>query len=376
MVYRLGATVALSASNLNMNRKTAIVPLNRLPAQQHRAARSGVLALSYSSAARQSHGALSMRFKRERVLVIGCGDVAMRLIRQRTRSAEVVGASASAPSAHRIWRALTSRPEQVVPLRALGVTALVGNLDLPSTLKRLAGLATRVLHLAPPATTGMADGRTRALLRSLGCSGNALHSLVYVSTTGVYGDCQGAWVNESRPVAPVNARAFRRVDAEQQVRALALQGVAATVLRAPGIYAFDRPNGSPVLRLEKGTAVLEPADDVFTNHIHAEDLARACWLALWRGRAGRVFNANDDSALLMGDYFDRVAKAVHLPAPARISRAQAQQTLSAMQMSFLSESRRMSNQRIKRELRLAWRYPDIDVAVAEYLQRKGANAAP
>lgn len=317
-----------------------------------------------------------MRFKRERVLVIGCGDVAMRLIRQRARAADAKDTAAAAASTHRIWRALTSRPEQVVPLRELGVMALVGNLDQPGTLRRLAGLATRVLHLAPPTTTGMADGRTRALLRSLRCSGHAVRSLAYVSTTGVYGDCQGAWVSESQPVAPVNARAFRRVDAEQQVRALARQGVGATVLRAPGIYAFDRPNGSPLSRLEKGTPVLEAGDDVFTNHIHAEDLARACWLALWRGRAGRIFNANDDSALLMGDYFDCVAKAMHWPAPPRISRAQAQQTMSALQMSFLSESRRMSNQRIKRELRLAWHYPDVGVAVAQYLQLKGANAKP
>lgn len=363
-----------------MNPKTAIVPLNGARAQQPHLVRSGVDALSYVSAARNTHGALPSRFKRERILIIGCGDVAQRLVKQQTQATRVpegspnaaIAAAKPSTNPRRIWRALTSRAEQIAPLRAQGITPLLGNLDQPQSLKRLAGLATRVLHLAPPPSQGPRDTRTRALLLTLRRSAQWPASWAYVSTTGVYGDCQGAWVAESRPVAPVNARAIRRVDAERQVRALAKQGVAATVLRAPGIYAFDRAGGSPLGRLEKGTPVLAQADDVFTNHIHADDLARACWLALWRGRPGRVFNANDDSALLMGDYFDRVAKALDWPLPPRISRAQAEQSMSAMQLSFLSESRRLVNQRIQRELRLAWRYPRIEVAVAEYLAQQAA----
>lgn len=349
-----------------MNPKTAIVPLNRIPAQQHRVLRSSEGHVS-TSPTRSTYGALPARFRRERILVIGCGDVAMRLLKQRSQPTACGNEGIDLPTPRRLWRALTSSPERVAELRAHGVTALLGDLDRPESLKRLAGLATRVLHLAPPASSGMADLRTRDLLRMLRRSGSMPRSGVYVSTSGVYGDCQGAWVTESRPVAPVNARAFRRVDAEQQIRALALQGVSARVLRAPGIYAFDRANGSPLGRLDKGTAVLARADDVFTNHIHADDLARACWLAVWRGLPGRVFNANDDSAMRMGDYFDLVAQALQRPSPPRISRAQAEQTFSAMQLSFLSESRRLVNQRIKRELRIEWRYPTVKQALADIL---------
>jgi nucleoside-diphosphate-sugar epimerase len=131
------------------------------------------------------------------------------------------------------------------------------------------------------------------------------------------------------------------------------------VLRIPGIYAPDREGGTPRERLLRGTPVLTPADDVFTNHIHADDLARACQLALWRGQAQRVFNINDDSQLRMGDYFDLAARLYGLAQPPRISRAQAQTELPAMQLSFMSESRRMVNTRMKRELRLKLRYPDV-----------------
>ncbi|THU04178.1 SDR family oxidoreductase [Lampropedia puyangensis] len=292
-------------------------------------------------------GALPMRFRRARILVVGCGDVALR----------VVQLGQKAP--RRIWRALTSSPDRLADLRSSGMTPLRGNLDQPDTLRRLAGLGTHIVYCAPPSQQGVSDERMRALLRAVQQTQQRIQSVAYVSTSGVYGDCQGEWVTETRPVAPANARAVRRVDAERQIRYLASDGVRATVLRAPGIYALNRPNGSPATRLMKQVPVLRPEDDVFTNHIHADDLARACWLALWRGKTGRVFNANDDTAMLMGDYFDYSAQVLGLPAPPRISRNEAEHCFSALQMSFLSESRRLSNLRIKRELRMQWRYPTI-----------------
>lgn len=294
-------------------------------------------------------GALPARFRRERVLVVGCGDVGMR--------------AASLLAGRVRLLALTSSPQRCGALRAAGITPLVGNLDDVASVRRLAGLAQRVLHLTPPPSdqgpAWTTDPRTRALVRVL--SRRALpRSLVYGSTSGVYGDCGGDWVNETRAVQPHTARATRRVHAEASVRAYGQRtGVACTVLRIPGIYAPDRAGGTPRDRLLRGTPVLQAADDVYTNHIHADDLARACVLALWRGSGQRNINMCDDTELKMGDYFDLAADLYGLPRPARLPRHQAQAQLPVMLLSFMSESRRLSNLRMKTELGLALRYPTV-----------------
>lgn len=258
--------------------------------------------------------------------------------------------------------ALTSSPDRVRLLRACGIVPLLGDLDQPATLRRLSGLAQRVLHLAPPpgdARGGVNhDPRTRHLVRALRLRTPA-HALVYASTTGVYGDCQGQRVSESRPVQPHTARARRRVDAEQWVRLLGRSGVRTSILRIPGIYAQDRAGGTPRERLLKGTPVLQAQDDVYTNHIHADDLARACMLALWRGRAQRVLNISDDTDMKMGDYFDLAADMMGLPRPPRIPRASASEVLPLMLLSFMNESRRLDNSRMKKELRLRLQVPHV-----------------
>ena len=184
-------------------------------------------------------------------------------------------------------------------------------------------------------------------------------ALVYGSTTGVYGDCGGQRVDETRAVNPHTPRAQRRVDAENLMRFLGSSGVRVSVLRIPGIYAADREGGTPRERLLKGTPVLAAKDDVYTNHIHANDLARACAAALWRGKPQRVVNVTDDTDLKMGDYFDLAAGLFGLPKPPRIQRDQASSTLPLMLLSFMSESRRLDNTRMKQELRLKLRYPHV-----------------
>ncbi len=279
---------------------------------------------------------------------MGCGDVGLRVARDLGRRVRLL--------------ALTSSPARGPALRARNITPLAGNLDEPASLRRLAGIATRVVHLAPPPGEGQAqwwrDPRTLALARALRRRTPPC-SLVYGSTSGVYGDCAGAWVDETRPVAPRTPRAQRRVDAERVVRHLGRAGVRASILRIPGIYAPDREGGTPRERLAKGTPVLDAADDVYTNHIHADDLARACAAALWRGRPQRVVNVNDDSALKMGDYFDLAADLYGLPRPPRVPRGTAQDTLPLVLLSFMSESRRMDNARLKRELRVRLAYPQV-----------------
>ena len=286
-----------------------------------------------------------MRFRRSRLLIVGCGDVGLR-------------AAAAVPRRVRVL-ALTSSPERRAELRARGITPLAGNLDQAATLQRLAGLADRVLHLAPPPGEGTGDPRTRALLQALRRRTPPL-ALVYGSTSGVYGDCGGAWIDETAPLRAGTARAQRRVAAENEVRFFGRSaGVRSSILRIPGIYAPDRAGGTPRERLLRGTPVLHSEDDVYTNHIHADDLARACLAALWRGAPQRAYHASDDTELKMGDYFDLAAGLYGLPRPARLSRAEAMRQLPPMLLSFMSESRRLANSRLKRELRLGLRYPTV-----------------
>jgi nucleoside-diphosphate-sugar epimerase len=297
-------------------------------------------------------GALPTRFRRQRVRILGGGDVGLR-----------TAAQLGAPDSRRLRLvALTSSPQRVRFLRACGITPLVGDLDDVASLRRLSGIAHRVLHLAPPASDRpgeiVHDLRTRDLLRVLR-QRTPPQALVYGSTTGVYGDCQGARVAETRPVQPHTPRARRRVDAEQWVRLLGRSGVRSSILRIPGIYAQDREGGTPRERLLKGTPVLQAADDVYTNHIHATDLARACMLALWRGRAQRVLHVCDDTDMKMGDYFDLAADLMGLPRPPRVPRATASESLPLMLLSFMNESRRLDNRRMKRELRLRLRIPHV-----------------
>jgi nucleoside-diphosphate-sugar epimerase len=286
-----------------------------------------------------------MRPRRPVLLIIGCGDVGLRVLRLlRGR-----------------WRvlALTSSADRVPALRAAGAVPLVGNLDEPATLTRLAGLADRVLHLAPPPGSGETDLRTAHLLQALARRPGP-RALVYASTTGVYGDCGGAWIDETRQLAPATARGARRVDAERRVRwAGRAFGWRVSTLRVPGIYALDREGGDPRERVRRGTPVLCAQDDVYTNHIHADDLARACVAALWRGAPQRAYHASDDTQLRMGDYFDAVADHFGLPRPPRISREEARAQMSPVSYSFLSESRRLANDRLKRELRLQLRHPTV-----------------
>ena len=279
-----------------------------------------------------------------RLLIVGCGDVGMRLIPLLR-------------SRFRVF-ALTSQSERLSELRSAGVTPILGNLDSPQSLYRLKGLADIVVHLAPPPMQGSLDQRTRNLVAILPRHGK----LVYVSTTGVYGDCKGAFFDETRPVAPVNARAERRVDAERVLRRWARHHEGKlSILRVPGIYAADR---LPLERLRQGTPALLDADDVYTNHIHADDLAQIIALALFRAQPLRVYHTVDDSALKMGDYFDQVAAAFKLPLLPRVPRAELSKQVSPMLLSFMSESRRLSNERMKTELGVRLRWPAVSDLLA------------
>jgi nucleoside-diphosphate-sugar epimerase len=222
-----------------------------------------------------------------------------------------------------------------------------------------------VLHSAPPPAEGRDDPRTRRALAAM----HRARTWVYLSTTGVYGDCGGARFDETRAVAPRNDRAVRRVAAERALRRRAARGaIRATVLRVPGIYAAER---LPLERLQRGTPALVDADDVHTNHVHADDLARIAFAALLRGRSQRTVHAVDDSSMKMGEYFDAVARAYGLPPPPRLPREALRESVSPMLWSFMSESRRLDNRRLRRELRVRLRWPTVDA----FLRAHGGRAA-
>ena len=279
----------------------------------------------------------------QRLLIVGCGDVVRRVL----------------PELVRHWRvyALVREPEEA--LRKLGVLQIRGDLDRPATLQRLAGLAHAVLHSAPPAAAGDDDVRTKRLIAVLRRSRSLPRRLVYIGTSGVYGDCRGASVTETHPLRPVSGRAQRRADAERQLRDFG-RTCRVSLLRAPGIYAADR---LPLERLRRGDPVLRPEDDVFTNHIHAEDLGRACIAALRRGRPNRAYHVSDDSSLRMGEWYDKLADTHGLARPQRVTRHEAEQRLSPLMLSFMAESRRLDNSRLKTELKLALRYPNVDAVL-------------
>lgn len=372
------------------------------------------------------------RFRRQRLLIIGCGDVGQRVVQQLHHGWQVIGVARS--------------DETLQKIRAAGAMAMQAD-----DAHRLARWATHILHAAPPAsrdgevTDRLTRGWLQALARARGqrarmtsrpgrthrlgarsaaallavpapaaqARSQSQHApaprLVYLSTTGVYGDRGGAFTRETDTLQPLTDRARRRVDAERQVRfgihrpdgsnagsrraahphadsarpdsarpdsahqdsahvsgarhrRLQQPPLPALVLRVPGIYAADR---LPVERLRQQVPALVPADDVITNHIHADDLARIARTALLRGPRQRVINAVDDSQMTLGDYLDQVADRLGLPRPPRHSRAELTRTLSEVRMSFMRESRRLDTRRLKRELRVRLQWP----TVAEFLAR-------
>ena len=289
----------------------------------------------------------------KKILIVGFGDIAERLVRSYAGQAEFIG--------------LIRRPVRIAELRALGVTPHAADLDVPASLRRLPRVD-GVLHFAPPPNEGTTDPRTTHLLHALTRRGKP-GALVYISTSGVYGDCGGNWVEETRAVAPVNGRAVRRVDAERQLRAWGERfHIQVSILRAPGIYAADR---LPLERIKRGTPALVAKDDSYTNHIHADDLARLAWAALFRGRSQRIYHAVDAHPLKMGDWFDSCADAFDLPRPPRVNRSEAEKVLSEALLSFLRESRQLSNVRTTRELRLKYRYPTSDDLLREMKKARG-----
>ena len=288
-----------------------------------------------------------------RILLIGCGDIALRTARLLHPKVRLYG--------------LTRRVEDIAKLRAHGIVPIIGDLDRLASLDRLRTAPFAVLHFAPPPSEGRDDSRTRKLIAALTRARSIPRRFVYLSTSGVSGDCAGARVAETRPRRARTPRSRRRVAAEDRLRDWAKRyGVALSILRAPGIYTQTR---LPLERIRQGTPALVAEDDVYTNHIHADDLARATIAALFRAKPNRAYNVTDDAEMKMGSWFDTVADAFHLPRPPRVTWEEAERRIAPLLLSFMSESRRLVNTRMKHELRVRLRYPTPQQLLIEIAPR-------
>jgi nucleoside-diphosphate-sugar epimerase len=285
---------------------------------------------------------------RKTLLIVGCGDIARRVAPLLQKHYRIIG--------------LYRSPDGANHLRSHSIIPIYGNLDQPNSLGKLAGIAHLVIHLAPPPNQGLHDHRTTHLLSALARRTKKHVAIlpqrfIYISTSGVYGNCNGALIDETCSVHPENDRAIRRVDAERQIRNWGKRNhVSVSILRVPGIYAANR---LPLTRLREGHPTLIDAEDSYTNHIHADDLARIICAALQHAKPGRIYHTSDDSHLKMGEYFDLIADYFDFSRPLRITRHQAKERISPSMFSFMKESRRLKNSRMKKELYIRLLYPTV-----------------
>jgi len=286
------------------------------------------------------------------VLIVGCGAIGQRVAALLPASRfDVTGVVRSDESRERLATA--------------GVSAVCLDLDrLEPGIDRECQSAD-IFYFAPPSPAGQQDLRMRAFLGTLQ-DAMPVRRIVYISTSAVYGDCQGAWITETQPINPATPRGHRRLDAEQQLlawcQAHATQWV---ILRVPGIYG---PGKLPLERLRKGTPVLREEDSPYTNRIHADDLAVICVAAMHGPVANTVYNVSDGHPSNMTDYFFRVADAAGLPRPPEVSREEAQAVMSPGMLSFLQDSRRMDNSKLLRDLGVELQYPDLAAGLAACFQ--------
>ena len=282
------------------------------------------------------------------VFIVGCGDIGRRVAALcLARGQAVTGLVQSEASA--------------AQLRQAGITPLQANLDDPETLGAVTCAGQAVYYFVAPPAEGETDPRMAHFIAGIAAD-RLPQRIVYISTTGVYGDCGGAWITEEQPVNPRTPRGKRRLDAEKALRAWSAQtGVPVVILRVPGIYG---PGRLPAERIRKGLPVLREEDAPYSNRIHADDLARICVAAMQRGTPGAVYNVADDQPTTMSHYFNRLADVLGLPRPPAVSMSEAREQLTAAMLSFIEESRRIDNRKMREELGVELQYPDLESGLA------------
>jgi nucleoside-diphosphate-sugar epimerase len=274
-------------------------------------------------------------------LIAGCGYVGTRLARRLVERVPVL--------------ALVRSEAAEAALAREGIPVVLADLDGAATFPVPDDLAA-VAYLAPPAGQGGEDGRFRRFLAALG--GARPGVLLYLSTTGVYGDTGGAAVDEATPPAPVDERARQRLHAEGQARRWCeARGARCAILRVAAIYG---PHRLPLDRLRRGEPILGAEDSAPGNRIQVDDLVAACLAALERPVSG-VFNVTDGHPDSMGIFTTRVAALAGLPHPREVTWAEAQGVMSPGLLSFLRESRRVLSHRLQEDLGVTPRDPTVGI---------------
>jgi nucleoside-diphosphate-sugar epimerase len=279
----------------------------------------------------------------QNVLIVGCGDIGVRVARlMRASAGEVSAVARSKSSAQR--------------LAGFGISPVCADLDKVDTLQSLPVAGKLVFYLAPPPGGGPIDSRMRNFCTAIG-AGQAPAKVVYISTSGVYGDCGGELVDEQTPVNPQTSRAKRRVDAESCLTEWGRRlGVPIVILRVTGIYG---PGRLPIARIRQGHPLLNEQESPPTNRIHADDLAAVCVAAADRGGDGEVYNVSDGQPGTMTQYFNQIADLLGLPRPPLLAMAEARKMMTPMMLSYLSEARRMDNRKMLDQLAIDLLYPDL-----------------
>lgn len=275
------------------------------------------------------------------VLIVGCGYIG-HLLAEHMAKHPVIGLVRSSSSCQRLEEA--------------GIEVFQHDLDQFSTGRRLPSAGREIYYLAPPPGWGATDTRLREFCSLMTRTGLP-KKLLYISTSAVYGDSQGAWIDETAPLQPAASRGQRRLHAEQTVREWSqMNRVPVVILRVAGIYG---PGKLPLERLKKRLPVLRSEESPYSNRIHASDLVTICQLAMQKGRSGEAYNVTDGHPTTMCDYFQQIASRLDMSPLPEIGRVEAEQVLSAGMLSFLAESKRLINQKMLTELGVTLRYPDL-----------------
>lgn len=278
-----------------------------------------------------------------KTLIIGCGDMGKRVARLLLAQGVPVAA-------------MTRSEEKRDTLCTMGVDAFTGDLDDPETIDPAAASDALVFYLAPPPGGGFNDTRMRNFCNAVKGESRPA-KVVYMSTSGVYGDCPGIAVTEETPVNPQTARARRRLDAETTLAGWGKElQVPVVILRVTGIYG---PNRLPITHLMNGVPLLKEDEAPITNRIHADDLAAVCMAAAEKGIDGEIFNVSDGEHGTMTAYFTAIADLLGLPRPRQVSREEAAMVMPPLLYSYFNESRQMDNSKMLNRLGISLRYPTL-----------------
>lgn len=284
-------------------------------------------------------------------VILGCGDIGRRI------ASALIARGIAKSRVHGLVRSSQSRQQ------CLDLGVAVNQVDLDQPLEDFFGFAAdvykqaEVYYTIAPQKNGLIDRRSQRVITQLSKLPSSLAKAVIISTTGVYGDCNGEWVTEDSATNPQTERGKRRLDLECQWLEWGEQNtVPVVILRVPGIYSFSR---LPRERIAKRTPVVRASECGFTNRIHADDLATTCIAAMRDAQAGQIFNATDGTPGKISEYLQVAANALGQPPLPEISMEQAGEVLSSGMLSYLGESRKISNQKMLDQLGVQLRHPDF-----------------